>query len=165
MASSRYGHAIIRPRQDAIEVVRENLRRSPDLVERVLRKNGASFSRATLKDLKREPGRVRYPIRWKTERQRRAFFATNGFGAGIPTKRTGKFTGAWRIDIDYRGGMTAEVWNRMPYGRFVGGDDQQPFHKDTGWYYAPRLVETHWLKFLDDIEDSFFEVIDPTAGI
>jgi hypothetical protein len=31
---------------------------------------------------------VRYPIQWDTERQRRAYFATNGFGAGIPYKRT-----------------------------------------------------------------------------
>ena len=31
---------------------------------------------------------VVYPIQWDTERQRRAFFATNGFGQGIPYKRT-----------------------------------------------------------------------------
>lgn len=31
---------------------------------------------------------VRYPIDWDSERQKRAFFATNGFGAGIPYRRT-----------------------------------------------------------------------------
>lgn len=31
---------------------------------------------------------VRYPIQWDSERQKRAFFATNGFGAGIPYGRT-----------------------------------------------------------------------------
>lgn len=31
---------------------------------------------------------VRYPIQWDSERQRRAFFATNGFGKGIPYRRT-----------------------------------------------------------------------------
>ena len=30
-----------------------------------------------------------YPIQWDSERQRRAFFATDGFGRGIPTERTG----------------------------------------------------------------------------
>lgn len=31
---------------------------------------------------------VRYPINWDSPRQKRAFFATNGFGAGIPYRRT-----------------------------------------------------------------------------
>lgn len=31
---------------------------------------------------------VRYPIQWDSERQKRAYFASNGFGAGIPYKRT-----------------------------------------------------------------------------
>jgi hypothetical protein len=30
------------------------------------------------------PGPVVYPIEWASERQRAAFFATNGFGHGIP---------------------------------------------------------------------------------
>jgi hypothetical protein len=33
---------------------------------------------------------VRHPIQWDSERQRRAFFATNGFGQGIPYQRTGR---------------------------------------------------------------------------
>lgn len=31
---------------------------------------------------------VTYPIQWDSERQKRAYFATNGFGAGIPYRRT-----------------------------------------------------------------------------
>ena len=33
---------------------------------------------------------ISYPVQWDSEKQRRAFFATNGFGHGIPYERTGK---------------------------------------------------------------------------
>jgi hypothetical protein len=37
-----------------------------------------------------EPGPVQRPIRWDSPKQQRAYFATDGFGAGIPYRRTGK---------------------------------------------------------------------------
>ena len=87
------------------------------------------------------PGAVVYPIEWKTDRQRRAFFATDGFGRGIPTKRTGKVNSnwkvAWRSKQAFSG--TIEVYNAVTYARFVYGgfnrqtQNQQPFHANTGW--------------------------------
>jgi hypothetical protein len=38
--------------------------------------------------LSQEGKPIRYPVQWDSERQKRAFFATNGFGAGIPYQRT-----------------------------------------------------------------------------
>lgn len=44
-----------------------------------------------IKDRISEEGKpIRYPVQWDSERQRRAYFATNGFGAGIPYRRTHK---------------------------------------------------------------------------
>ena len=45
----------------------------------------------------RQPGRPRggKKVVWDSEKQRRAYFATGGFGAGIPYKRTGKMAAAW----------------------------------------------------------------------
>lgn len=72
----------------------------------------------TLAKLQQTPGAVKYPIRWTTERQRRAFFASKGFrkgrrtgklsllvqwvlpSRGIPTRRTGKLQKAWKVDIN-----------------------------------------------------------------
>lgn len=34
---------------------------------------------------------ITYPVQWDSEKQRRAFFATNGFGHGIPYKRSNKY--------------------------------------------------------------------------
>lgn len=41
---------------------------------------------------------VQYPIAWDTPKQRAAFFASDGFGKGIPTGRTGDYQGAWVVD-------------------------------------------------------------------
>lgn len=38
-----------------------------------------------------------YPIRWDSERQRRAYFATRGFGGGIPHIRTGASELGWQL--------------------------------------------------------------------
>lgn len=35
------------------------------------------------------PATVHYPIVWTSEKQRRAYYASDGFGGGIPYKRTG----------------------------------------------------------------------------
>ena len=32
---------------------------------------------------------IKYPVRWDSEKQRRAYFATNGCGKRIPYRRTG----------------------------------------------------------------------------
>ena len=41
------------------------------------------------------PVRPTYPIHWDSDLQRRALFASQGFGAGIPTERTGGIPGSW----------------------------------------------------------------------
>jgi len=52
--------------------------------------------------LSQQPGPVKRPVRWTSERQRRAFFASNGFGRGIPTQRSGKVA-QWITFVDYDG--------------------------------------------------------------
>src|SRR6266404_203260 len=47
----------------------------------------------------RDPGPVKYPIEWTSERQRKAFFASDGFGNGIPYKRTDQLTDSWVVVV------------------------------------------------------------------
>ena len=54
---------------------------------------------------------------WDSERQKRAFFATGGFGKGIPYQRTGAYEQGWIVNrVD--GG--AELSNPSPAGA-IGG--------------------------------------------
>lgn len=92
-------------------------------------------------DLEYTPPPPRYPIQWQSERQRRAFFATNGFGGGIPYRRTGRVSKAWKFRIvTDEGGIAFTVENTAPYAPYVlghlrpgGRDPQQRMHKATGW--------------------------------
>jgi hypothetical protein len=73
----------------------------------------------------KEPGaKPTYPIHWDSEKQRRAFFATKGFGRGIPTKRTGKYVRSWHIRRNPRPARATEGYsliNDAGHARYVGG--------------------------------------------
>jgi hypothetical protein len=134
------------------------------------------------------PGPVKYPIRWTSERQRRAFFATNGFGRGIPTKRTGDVA-RWGVFVDYDVFLAMSDWTFQlkifmatlnplkkiglkaapksaviarifispaaeKYQRYVTGTEQQGFHRDTGWIYAPSIITTQVHRFEGILEDT-----------
>lgn len=105
-----------------------------------------------LDELGTEPGPVQYPIQWTSERQRRAFFATNGFGKGIPYKRTGKLARSWTVTTRVEGGtFQLVVRNPAAPAQFVYGTlnqqslsnamkPQQQFHRNTGWQTAVKTV-------------------------
>jgi hypothetical protein len=125
----------------------------------------------TLQRLQAEPGKPQYPIRWTSERQRRAFFATKGFGRGIPTRRTHALSRGWDVYVNIEqvsrieaykvallefltrltGGtaptpppaaVIVSVDNPVAYEQYVTGIHQQGFHQDTGWQYAPDILNT-----------------------
>lgn len=84
--------------------------------------------------LTREPGPPIYPLRWQTLKQKRAFFATNGFGHGIPYQRKGTLLEGWDWLFEPRkdGGEVA-LTNPSKVLEFAQGDRAQRFHLDTGW--------------------------------
>jgi hypothetical protein len=72
-----------------------------------------------LQRLKKPGKKPRNPIPWDSIRQRRAFFASNGFGGGIPHRRTGDYQRGFRIRRIARG---YELLNPSRAAPFVGGD-------------------------------------------
>lgn len=91
-------------------------------------KQAAEFSlwqaAKNIRDEMREAGKpVIYPIKWDTTKQRKAFFASNGFGQGIPSKRRGQTNGAWRA-IQIQDG--SQVWNPLSHSVFVNGRPTAP---------------------------------------
>lgn len=47
--------------------------------------------------------RPTYPIDWDSEKQRRAYFATDGFGGGIPHARTNAMPQGWKLERQENG--------------------------------------------------------------
>jgi hypothetical protein len=103
-----------------------------------------------IQDLEVTPGNVHYPIEWQSERQRRAFFATNGFGGGIPYQRTGKLALAWEFVVE---GNSVVIRNRNPASPFVYGSlalsnqgaFKQRMHENTGWQTA-GITADFWMR-------------------
>ena len=93
-----------------------------------------------------------YPIEWTSENQRKAFFASDGFGGGIPTKRTDSIINSWEVfGQSGNDGYSIITQNTNPASRFVVGSlakdvaraarFQQKFHAITGWKLATIAVQ------------------------
>src|SRR5690349_11752070 len=97
-----------------------SFREIPALIARLF-DAGLGTMRQTAKNVQvrmQEEGKpIQYPVQWDSERQRRAFFATKGFGKGIPYRRTGRYRLGWRISNQPFG---AKLSNRRPAGA-IGG--------------------------------------------
>jgi hypothetical protein len=83
---------------------------------------------------------VQYPFVFSDDpaqnaRIRAAYFATNGFGKGIPYKRTGSLPTSWRVDVSTRLQQNfIVISNPKSYAKYVyPGAKQVPGHRNTGW--------------------------------
>lgn len=107
-----------------------------------------------LADLSRYPGPVVYPIQWKSEKQRRAFFATKGFGKGIPYHRTYGWGKTWHVLVEYLPDGISQIVarNDNPIRQYVTGENQQPFHANTGWQKDDDTFQIWGMIMEDEIE-------------
>ena len=101
-----------------------------------------------------------YPIHWDSARQRRSFFASKGFGRGIPTVRTGRYISGWRVER--RTVHSYTVINTVSHARFVGGlltrDVQSRIHEGRWPLLSdmfekvvatlPEAVTRHLIKYI-----------------
>jgi len=93
----------------------ERLRRKIPLISRQRMYDTAVAIRKVMK----EPGeKPTYPIKWDSVKQRKAFFASDGFGRGIPTKRSGEYTKGWQVIKTETG---YDVGNPLAHSKYIGG--------------------------------------------
>lgn len=114
--------------------IQVNIIHLPDALHNALQGKQGQLANEALRKLTIVPGPPVYPIRWKSQKQRRAYFASNGFGRGIPSRRTNTLLKGWSVRYERTdsGGQLMLV-NPVPYMRYVQGAEAQPFHLDTGW--------------------------------
>lgn len=115
-----------------------------------------------------DPGPTVHPFKFSTPKSQAAFFATDGFGRGIPTPRAGNLNDSWLIDIDRRktsGFMSLR--NRAPYAGYVlpplnplSRFRQVPGHANTGW---GKNLEDKFIRFselgISLIIDGWYELV------
>lgn len=147
-----------------ITAYRQWLKKLPKFAEDAFPKAVALSTAPLVDDLAQAPGSVKRPIRWATQKQKQAYFATDGFGKGIPYRRSGRLADGWDVSVE-SDRATIDIWlrNSVPYSGFVQGDRQQPFHKNTGWRHVDSAIFNHQETLtaaLVDTWESFTELID-----
>ena len=144
---------------DIIQSYKDLAQEYPVVARRAYRGEIERVMGAALTLLKQEPGPPHYPIRWKSERQRRAFFATEGFGRGIPASRSQPPTvlEGWELVLSGTGfDMQASLGNDVPWARYVQGDDAQPFHLDTGYVQAAPVFVQYEALTMDALINTWY---------
>lgn len=114
--------------------LRESLKAVPKEFQQKITRETTAMVNDAVEVFEQYPGPVKKPIRWTSKKQRRAYFATKGFGKGIPYRRTGGLANDWRVvrtGNQYESTLTFS--NANPYLPYVIGRWQQGFHKNTGW--------------------------------
>lgn len=141
---------------DVLDAISEAAKESPRRMNKAYKRRIKSIRQRILDDLREYPGPAKKPFRWASERQRRAFFATDGFGHGIPYVRTNALKDGWTTHIrDKKDGAVFEVVNNADYSVFVMGDWQQPGHIQTGWASAAKIVSKYREQATDELIDTW----------
>lgn len=105
-----------------------------------------------------------YPLRWKSERQRRYVMAKLRRENNLPYQRTDELVDGWEVTIQANlseGALIVE--NKTPHARYVQGDDAQPMHLDNGWPQAALLIAEYDEIATDALIDAWFVVVDPES--
>lgn len=145
-----------------LDDIREAVGILPGVVNRYVRREIRPFvSQWVDKTLRREPGPVSYPYLWESLRQMRAYFATDGFGHGIPYRRTHGYVHSWHVIADYTDTFSGiAVFSDSPSADFVGGRRQQPGHVQTGWPNAVEVIQVISIETNDRLEAGLPIVLD-----
>lgn len=80
------------------------------------------------------------PFQWSSDKQRKAYYATDGFGAGIPYNRTYELMRSGTFNVDL-GSLWIEYQNVAPYSKFVIHPSFQIIgHRKRGWQAINKFV-------------------------
>src|SRR6266704_2116274 len=113
-------------RSDLLTAYVEGIQKAPDFTNTVVNDTVNRVAESVLKAFRTEPGAVVYPIQWKSAKQRKAFFASNGFGGGIPYRRQpegSRLVDRWRLAVVYDSNALTSIHliNDSDKRRFVTG--------------------------------------------
>lgn len=156
--------ASVTPDQDVLSAIADNMLKAPILMQTQFALVARRVDDEVIAKLRVEPPPPKYPLVWTSAKQRRAFFATNGFGKGIPYRRTHDLANNWRtVFIATPTGGEMAVVNSAPESDYVQGEKQQIMHQITGWVYAPDVIVEAEMMATDLLIDAWYDVAERIA--
>lgn len=163
-----------------LQCLDRGLQNAPRTADKILGQAATDFDNTVFAQLTAIPPKHSFAygaFPWTTQRQKRAFFATDGFGRGIPTTRTGAIARGWQLRQYRRGGIRGiSLRNIHPAARFLYGTlniqspaqarrPQQRFHKLIGWPTATDVVGTASRTAVAQIKSGFTKAFEIETGI
>jgi hypothetical protein len=134
------------------ELVRQGLQDMGADIPKIGRQGIYRTMQRISKRLQKPGAPIFYPVNWDTVKQRKAFFATDGFGRGIPTGRSGDYQKGWKIIERLPRGY--EMTNTAEGARHIGGDfegqGQSRIHMER-WPLVFEILNEEIGKLPDDI--------------
>lgn len=105
-----------------------------------------------------EGKQISYPVKWDSAEQRRKYFATDGFGKGIPYARTGGYQKAWKV-VQKENGFS--LTNTKKQAKYIGGSSyglgQSRIHQGR-WRLLRDTVDEELDKLNEEVRDALFVV-------
>lgn len=152
----------------ALRQVEFNLERAPEFYRNAMKGERGFATNRALAKLRTVPGPPIHPIRWTSVRQQRGYFASKGFGRGIPSKRGSPpaVTAGWHGEfIPTSDGGIMALTNEEPHVDYVQGFRAQGFHRDTGWVQLEDVLNDFFVDAEDAAVQVFFDACDPLEGV
>lgn len=148
---------------DILSAISSQVARTPKLMNTALKRGLPRFKKVSKawKRITAKPPRPKYPLRWKSARQRRFVMAKLRRENNLPYQPTGELLKAYDLLLDTKtdNGVLTLV-NKSPIARFVVGDDAQPMFVGRWTQYATEIVPIQ-NELNDFLVETFFTVADP----
>lgn len=144
-----------------LDAIRETARKAPGLMVTAYTRATRRLRARMLQELRQAGKPPQYPLDWQTPKQRKAFFASNGFGGGIPSQRTGELEAGYKVDIAPLESNAAAmvITNSAPHARYVSGEQVQRMHIDR-WVQVVDVAVEYEAQANDILIETWFVVSD-----
>jgi hypothetical protein len=146
------------------EVVRQGLQDLAADIPKIGRLGIYRTAQRIIKRMKQPGAAIGYPVNWDSDRQRIAFFASDGFGSGVPAGRSGTYQESWhatQLDNGY------SIENDSPEALYIGGDElgqgQSSIHQGR-WPLLFNVMEQE-IGYLDDDVQTELRIVAADDGI
>jgi hypothetical protein len=114
-----------------VPVVRKGLERLRGGFPQIGRLRLYNAAKEIQRRMKKAGKKIKYPVNWHSLKQMLAFFASDGFGRGIPTVRTNRYINGWQVQRASAGYTV--LHNKTKGARYIGGladgSGQSKIHK------------------------------------
>ena len=150
---------------DVLDFLRDKIKTAPKRINAYLSRSLVQNSRKrVVRALRAEPApntSADYPLRWKSERQRKFVMAKLRRDGNLPYQRTGQMSAAWEVKGSISGGNpTLEITNDSPHIDYVRGNDDVKQPMFPRWEPYADILLAEEIKLTDIAIDYLLTVLD-----